>query len=195
MRATKIRSLTSAAAWIRPHHRGKVLSVPPAGLTLPWLLTPPRAPRRPVWGRALVGLLVGIGVLLTWPDMLGAWSPHALRQTGMDGATCPSVTLGSSASPVLSHPGKHPPVMGVGRGSLPLDRRAPEADDLAYDDPDEDVLSSLAVLTAGTWLRPPAPASRDTTAITLTCWWPFLYLTRPQLLTRLSPLPTGRGLP
>ena len=85
--------------------------------------------------------------------------------------------------------------MGPGRVSPPFDRMAPEADDLEYDDPDDDVPPSLAVLTAGAWLRPPAPASRDTTGITPTCWWPYLYLTRPQLLTRLSPLSAGRGLP
>jgi hypothetical protein len=194
MRATKIRSRTPVAVCITSHHRGSALPWPPAESTIACLLTAPRAPRGRVWGRALVGLLVGILALLTWPDALGTWSLPDLGQTGMSEATRRSLTLGSGVSPVLSHPGKPPPRRGAGRVSPPFDRMAPEADDLEYDDPDDDVSSSLAVLTGGAWLRPPAPAIRDTTGMTPTCWWPFLYLTRPQLLTRLSPLPAGRGL-
>jgi hypothetical protein len=194
LRATKIRSFTPSAVWIRPHHRGRTLPLPPAGSTLAGLLTAPRAPRGQVWGRALAGLLVGIWALLTWQGVLDAWSPPDLRQTVTDGTTRPSLTLGSGASPFLNHPGQHPPVLGAGRGSPPFDRMAQEADDLAYDDPDDDVPSSLAILIAGAWLRPPAPAGRYTTGMKPMSRWPFRYLTRPQRLTRLSPLPAGRDL-
>ena len=194
MRATKIGARTPAATWIRPPHRGTTLPVPPAGWTLARLLTVLRASCGRVWRQALAGLLVGILALLTWPGMLGPWSPPDLRQPGTSAATPPLLALRSGAPPILSPPGKPSPNLGARHVSPPVDRRTPAADDLEYDDPDDDVSSSLALLTADAWLRPPAPASRDTTGITPTSWWPFPYLTRPQLLTRLSPLPAGRGL-
>jgi hypothetical protein len=185
MRATKIRSLTRSAVGIRPHHRGRALPLPPAELTLARLLTGPRASCGQACGRALVGLLVGMLALLTWPGMPGAWSLPALHQIVTGGAMRPSLALGSGPSPVLSHPGKSATVVWAGRMAAPLASMAPDAADLEYDDPDDDTPSSLAVLTARAWLPPPALAGRGTTGMTPTFSWPFLYLTRPQLLTRL----------
>lgn len=191
-RVTRILFLTFFAIIIRPHPHtrilplpiGRALPLPPGGWTLARPLAAFRTPHGKTWERALVGLLVGLLGLLSWQGVLLAWSPPDLPPMLLGAATRPSLALWSATSPVLTHRGHSPPALVAGLVSPPRDREALAAEDLD----DEDSPSSLAVLTVGALLLPPTPTDMGTPGVKPPFFWPSHYLTRPQLLTRLSPL-------
>jgi hypothetical protein len=191
-RGARILSSTFSALFIRPHHlscvrplpNGRALSLSAAGRTPVRPLATLRTSPGKMWERALVGLLLGLLGLLSWQGLLVAGSPPDLPRTVAGAATCPSLPLRSVTAPALTHRGNSPPAMVAGLVSPSRDRMVLEADDLN----EEDSPASLAVLTVGALPLVPHPAGRCPVGENPPCFWPFRYLTRPQLLKRFSPL-------
>ena len=175
------------AITVLPLPRGKHLSPSPVGR----ILTPPRralkisqAIQWLIQKLGLVGVLAG-SLLLALPGTLGAWSPADLLV------------------PVRHQTTDSPRVMMLGAGvSLAMSpsvenhldvithRRSLFQDNLQLDDSDlDDDPSSLLVLPSGNLVFPPPLTVIRINSGTHAFSWPFRYLVRPQLLTRLSPLP------
>jgi hypothetical protein len=174
------------AMTVLPLRGGKHLSPASAGR----ILVPPRAVPKTtqaiqwlVQELALVGLLAGI-LLLALPGTLGAWPPADLP------------------IPVTYQTTDSPRVMMLGAGvSLAMSpseenhlavithRRSLFRDNLRLDDGDlDDDPSPMVVLPPGNRVFPPSLTVMRMNDGTDAFSWPFRYLVRPQLLTRLSPL-------
>lgn len=132
-------------------------------------------------GLTLVGLAVGILPLGLQSLVVSQLSPGVPSTVVRAAIHAPQVVaFGFGASPILSPPEARQAAVVMRQEVPPDDSLAPADSDLQDDDP-----SSQAVLTAGDLVRPPPPSIRGTTGVTPASLWPFRYLVRPQLLTRL----------
>ena len=141
-------------------------------------------------GLPLAGLMVGILVLVL-PSVWGSLpSPDVPSLVECAVIHPPQIlAFGWGEASVLNPPEARQAVMGP-QVSSPHDYLAWDDCDLDDDDP-----SWLPVLMRGVLCLPLSFARMHVTKATSAVPWPFPYLARPQLLTRSSPLPSGRENP
>jgi hypothetical protein len=153
---------------------------------------PPFRPSRPTAGRrtpcdmvlrlALVGFVLSI-LALSLPDAARLVAGEAMGPLRV-------VALESRASPAFSRSAEHP-LSTAARLTSPPEERFMLHD---YDWDDDDSLDMLLLILKAHAL-PPTAVYRGFNGLTHACLWPTHYLVRPQLLTRIEPLPTGRDIP
>jgi hypothetical protein len=151
--------------------------------TLPFNILPKQ--RRAL---AWLGLLVGILVLALHGAAVSWLASERPRMLMDDPGSAPwGMRLMTGTFPVLSGAGEPPVVVSTDHGLfpgriLPMDVSDSDADPVAF------AIRPAAVLGL-------SPAtSKGIAGVTHRHAWPSRFLTRPQLLTRLSALPEGRDL-